>query len=176
MPIESRGCVAHRIGQIALAALLFAPAAADAFTGKVIDASTRRPIENAIVTLRDKEVRTNFDGVFKIDGAGDTLGVRATGYSRTAAAAGDQTNAQGIELKPFRPKALYLSFYGIGSTELRNAALKLIEETELNARRDRRQGRSRHGRLSKRDPAGGGDRRPAHHHDAGSERPARAAP
>jgi hypothetical protein len=133
MQIESRLCAAHRIGPIVLAALLFAPAAANAFTGKVIDASTRRPIENAIVTLRDKEVRTDFDGVFKIDGAGDTLGVRATGYSRTAAAAGDQTNARGIELKPFRPKALYLSFYGIGSTKLRNAALGLIEKTELNA-------------------------------------------
>jgi hypothetical protein len=38
-----------------------------------------------------------------------------------------------IRLVPFKPKALYLSFFGIGDRTLREAALKLIEETELNA-------------------------------------------
>jgi hypothetical protein len=40
---------------------------------------------------------------------------------------------QELKLKTFTPKALYLSFYGIGDRRLREAALKLIEETELNA-------------------------------------------
>jgi hypothetical protein len=36
-------------------------------------------------------------------------------------------------LQPFTPKALYLTFYGIGDRSLRESALKLINETELNA-------------------------------------------
>jgi hypothetical protein len=38
-----------------------------------------------------------------------------------------------IKLVPFRSKAFYLSFFGIGDRTLRQAALKLIEETEINA-------------------------------------------
>jgi hypothetical protein len=38
-----------------------------------------------------------------------------------------------IPLKPFTPKALYLTVYGIGSTVIRGNALKLIDSTELNA-------------------------------------------
>ena len=38
-----------------------------------------------------------------------------------------------VKLSPFTPKALYLSFYGVGSKALRGPAMKLIEETELNA-------------------------------------------
>ena len=38
-----------------------------------------------------------------------------------------------VALAPVRPKALYLSFYGIGSTKLRETALDLISRTELNA-------------------------------------------
>jgi hypothetical protein len=38
-----------------------------------------------------------------------------------------------IKLVPFKPKALYLSFYGAGSKVIRDSALRLIENTELNA-------------------------------------------
>jgi hypothetical protein len=40
---------------------------------------------------------------------------------------------QEVKLKTFSPKALYLSFYGIGDRRIRESALRLIEETELNA-------------------------------------------
>lgn len=40
---------------------------------------------------------------------------------------------QEVRLKTFTPKALYLSFYGIGDRRIRESALRLIEETELNA-------------------------------------------
>jgi hypothetical protein len=43
------------------------------------------------------------------------------------------SSPQEIKLGPFNPKALYLSFYGIGDRTLRGSALRLIEETELNA-------------------------------------------
>lgn len=42
---------------------------------------------------------------------------------------GDDT----LRLTPFRPKALYLSFYGIGSQAIREAALKVIRDAALNA-------------------------------------------
>ena len=45
----------------------------------------------------------------------------------------EKMGLQEIGLKPFAPKALYLSFYGIGDRGLRESALKLIETTELNA-------------------------------------------
>jgi len=38
---------------------------------------------------------------------------------------------QEVKLKTFSPKALYLSFYGIGDRRIRESALRLIEETEL---------------------------------------------
>ena len=38
-----------------------------------------------------------------------------------------------IKFVPFTPKALYLSFYGIGSSASREPAFRLIENTELNA-------------------------------------------
>jgi hypothetical protein len=59
---------------------------------------------------------------------------RAHGYARL-----DMSGQQAaprplkIELTPFKPKALYLSYFGIESAELREPALKLIDETELNA-------------------------------------------
>jgi hypothetical protein len=40
---------------------------------------------------------------------------------------------QEIKLVPFTPKALYLSFYGIGHKPIRESALSLVRETELNA-------------------------------------------
>ncbi|MFZ0888257.1 MAG: putative glycoside hydrolase [Candidatus Binataceae bacterium] len=108
--------------------------AAVAYTGRVIDASSRLPLENAIVTLSDKTTRTGFDGRFSIDGPGGVIGLRAYGYSRQALAAGElKAGPRDIPLTPFHPKGLYLSFYGVGSNKLREAALELVDKTELNA-------------------------------------------
>lgn len=38
-----------------------------------------------------------------------------------------------VVLKAFRPKALYLSFFGIGNSKLREGAIGLIHETGLNS-------------------------------------------
>ncbi len=105
-----------------------------AYMGTVIDGSTKRPVEDAIVTLEDVVVRTDRNGQFDIKGRGDAIGLRAYGYRRESISVGDLKDHSGpIELKPMLPKALYLSFYGIGSTKLREAALGLIDKTELNA-------------------------------------------
>ncbi|HEY9156319.1 putative glycoside hydrolase [Candidatus Binatus sp.] len=105
-----------------------------AYTGTVIDGSTRRPVEDAIVTLGDVVVRTDHDGKFQISGQGDAIGLRAYGHRRESVSVGVLKDDSGpIVLTPMTPKALYLSFYGIGSAKLREAALGLIDKTELNA-------------------------------------------
>ena len=115
-------------------ALLLGAADDLTYQGKVFDANSGRAIGAALVTLGDMAVTTNGSGDFQIRGAGSQLGVRAYGYQRARV---DLPQANGreqtVHLKPFAPKALYLSFYGIGDRTLRESALKLIDATELNA-------------------------------------------
>jgi hypothetical protein len=104
------------------------------YRGRIFDADSERAIEGALVTLGDRAATTDGSGNFQISGAGSQLGVRAYGYQRAQvdlrqASERDQT----VRLKRFAPKALYLSFYGIGDRTLRESAIKLIDATELNA-------------------------------------------
>jgi len=111
-----------------------AAARALAYEGKVFDASTHLPLEDAIVTLGDRMVRSDHNGSFKVSGPGDTLGFRAYGHLRQSVPVGEwDGGTRQVALTPFQPKALYLSFYGIGSNILREAALDLVNKTELNA-------------------------------------------
>jgi hypothetical protein len=109
-------------------------AAPGTYSGRVLDAATEKPIGDALVTVGDTVSRTDGGGAFRIEGKGDTLAVRAVGYRRGALPVEDlEGKATTIRLPPLAAKALYLSVYGIGDRGLRNAALKLISETELNA-------------------------------------------
>ncbi|HXG52847.1 MAG TPA: putative glycoside hydrolase, partial [candidate division Zixibacteria bacterium] len=71
-------------------------------------------------------------GGFQIRGTGTRLGARAYGYRRVNLDLARQP-AHEIALQPVAPKALYLSFYGIGHRVIRENALELIDATELNA-------------------------------------------
>ena len=102
---------------------------------RVIDAKTRAPIADAIVTVGDREIRTDAGGVVRAaDPTTDLVGIRAFGYERqnlsVTALRGLDTQ---VALTPFRAKGLYLSMYGVGNRSLRDAALKLAETTEVNA-------------------------------------------
>lgn len=102
--------------------------------GQVVDAATCRPIEGAVVTVGASTVRTDAAGVFTLPAPAAGLHVRAPGYGKLALNDSDaHLKSVDVRLQPFTPKALYLSFFGIGDLTLRSAALKLIEETELNA-------------------------------------------
>jgi hypothetical protein len=119
-----------------LLTLILLPTLADAaaYRGRVVDAVTKKPIVGALVTLHDTVVQTDDKGMFQIGGDGDRIGIRAYGHRREWLNVGQLSEAaQEIALEPFMPKALYLSFYGIGSGRLRQAALNLLEATELNA-------------------------------------------
>jgi len=102
---------------------------------KVVDHHTGQAIAGAVVTLDGETLNPDPQGLFPLTKAGGTVKARAHGYQRAEQALPDPLPAGPIEVKlsPFTPKALYLSFYGVGSKALRGPAMKLIEETELNA-------------------------------------------
>lgn len=123
---------------LALFASLFDSGAkppAVAVSGRVVDAATRIPIADAVLTVGENAVRSDSQGFFVLDAA-DTgvIRARAQGYLRTDVTAQALRSLEGeIRLTLFRPKALYMSVYGIGDRKLRNTALNLIDTTELNA-------------------------------------------
>ncbi len=118
---------------ILLGVLVLAPAAA-AYDGKVVDAQTKNSVQGALVTLGDQVVRSDQDGAFHIEGAGETLKLRAPGYARRDLAASELSapNAA-VSLTPFKVKGLYLTVYGIASAKLRAAALEAIKTNDMNA-------------------------------------------
>jgi hypothetical protein len=128
---------------------------------RVIDASTEKPIEGALVTSGDEVERTDEQGIAHIKIEENKVAARACGYLRTeqfitllqeprpssstlkaitqaireevlGIAEQIVTLPKEIKLDPFTPKGVYLSFYGIGDRKLREDALRLLRETELN--------------------------------------------
>jgi hypothetical protein len=106
---------------------------ARAYGGRVVDSKSRRPIADAIVTLGEQVSRTDRDGRFEINAPGEQLGVRAYGHLRAWVPVTAIATGRDIALEPFTPKALYLSFFGVGHTGIRTEAMHLVENTELNA-------------------------------------------
>lgn len=113
--------------------LLYSPVCAQEeapVSGTVLDSVTGNPISGAIVTCGDKTVQTDKQGRYTIGSEGFRVSARAYGYRRSR---DDTAFPAEIRLAPFSPKALYLSFYGVGSRVLREPALDLIASSELNA-------------------------------------------
>lgn len=124
-----------------LLCLLLTTDAALALDGVVLDSGSKKPIPGAMVTVNETVSQTDEQGRYHFDSPADlsTLDgkqvlARAIGYGRAASrlTAGSTTVAD-ILLAPQQVNGLYLSFYGIGSKELRHKALDLIEQTKLNA-------------------------------------------
>jgi hypothetical protein len=101
----------------------------------VVDHYTGQAIAGAVVTLDGETLPPDPQGLFPLTKAGGTVKARAHGYQRAEQALPDPLSAEPLEVRliPLTPRALYLSFYGVGSKVLRGPAMKLIEETELNA-------------------------------------------
>ena len=122
------------IALLCLTLFLPIPAYATAFTtGRVVDFITGKPIKGALVTSNNDVVLADENGIFTANTASGKVGVRAPGYGRTDRIVLPLNSVpQEIKLIPFNPKALYLSFFGIGDRSLRESAIKLLQETELN--------------------------------------------
>lgn len=105
-----------------------------ALEGWVRDAASGLPVPNATVVIGANALRSDGLGHFRSEPAGEgtPVAARATGYARYRGTVASASPLD-ITLQPVRPKALYLSVYGVGSATLRGDALKLIGETELNA-------------------------------------------
>jgi hypothetical protein len=123
---------------LGIVALLFIPRAghpADYLSLKVVDHQTGQIVNGARVTLNNEALISDAQNLFPITKTGAKVRVRAPGYQRL-----EQTLPCSLPPSPYtvrlislKPKGLYLTFYGIGERSLRDPALKLIEETELNA-------------------------------------------
>jgi len=106
---------------------------ASVIKGTVTDAATHKPIPGAIITTAKGQFKAGVDGSFQLDSTPGVFGVRAQGYLRGNYSILPTTPAAiSVALTAFRPKGLYLSFYGIGSSVIRGRALDLIDKTELN--------------------------------------------
>jgi hypothetical protein len=104
------------------------------YDGTVVNARSQEPIQGAVVTLGDQQVRTGQDGAFHLEGPGKTLMLRAPGYTRREIPLSKLGNPHPkIALTPFKVKALYLTVYGIASKKLRTAALKTIAANHMNS-------------------------------------------
>jgi hypothetical protein len=133
-PPSTPPAAAGQPGEAAQAPEKPAAAAAKAYTGKVVDAVTKAPIEGAPVTLGDQMVRTDKEGAFSIEGTGDKLRLRAVGYQRRDVPLSElgSPNSE-LTLQPLKVKALYLSTYGAASPKIRGAALEVLERNHMNA-------------------------------------------
>lgn len=110
------------------------PALALALEGRVIDAATGQPIAGAIVSSGHAQATSDANGHYALPVSSPRLLARAIGYARASIPVlPASATAQAIGLHALRPKALYLSAYGIGDKRLREAALALLDTTELNA-------------------------------------------
>ena len=107
---------------------------APTWSGQVVDAQSGQPIAHATVQCgapcAEPSVRTDAQGHFTLNTSGHPprLSVRACGYSRLNDTLAS-VSPNSLALQPIRPKALYLSVFGIGSRPLRESALKLAAAT-----------------------------------------------
>jgi hypothetical protein len=133
------GRTTSRLIWIAILALIFPVSGwPDNLCGvRVVDSITGQAVKDVTLVLDGKALAADDQGVFSFSASkgGGRLGAKAPGYKRVEQALIDPLpeGLMEIRLAPFSPRALYLSFYGVGSKALRDPALKMIEETELNA-------------------------------------------
>ncbi len=102
---------------------------------QIVDSVSGQPIPEAVIGLKKVEGMSMNPPLTASSAAKRKILVRAPGYMRAEQVLKETSNAAPkiIRLQPFHPRALYLSFYGIGEKSLRGPALHLIAETELNA-------------------------------------------
>lgn len=124
------------VRSLALAAFLISgiARAATALEGKVVDADSGARIVGATVTVPGgTPAKSDADGAYRLQ-ADRTIFARAPGYRAAEYDSAKLATESGIiRLKPFMPKALYLSMYGVSYGPLREAALRLVADKAINA-------------------------------------------
>lgn len=105
---------------------------ASALTGVVLDSNTRHPVAGAAMTTSAGVSQNDEHGQFETTHAARSVAVRAPGHWRTETKLSDETPVT-LALTPFRPKAVYLSVFGVTNATLRNCAVSLADNTVINA-------------------------------------------
>ncbi len=103
-----------------------------AVSGVVLDADTHAPIAGATVTVSARVLLTDEQGRFDSASPAASVAARAPGYLRAEIGVSGEMPVV-LALTPFRPKAVYLSVFGVTSTLLRDKAVSLADSTQINA-------------------------------------------
>jgi hypothetical protein len=107
---------------------------ARALAGRVVDAASGAPLQNASVWAGPSEILTGADGRFTTEPVepGSTVWVKTPGYERRKLVAGEASEVT-VELAPHAIRAAYLTYYGVADRGIRQRVFDLVERTELNA-------------------------------------------
>jgi hypothetical protein len=101
-------------------------------SGQILDES-RASLEGASIVIGGVEHRTDADGKFTVEGhpPDGALLVKRPGFAKVTI----QPTKDPIEvvMKPQTIKAAYLTYFGVGSKEIRGRVLDLAARTEINA-------------------------------------------
>src|SRR5215510_2982105 len=101
-------------------------------SGQILD-ENRAPLEGASIVIGGVEHRTDAEGKFTVEGhpPDSTLLVKRPGFAKVRL----QPTKDAIEvvMKPQTIKAAYLTYFGVGSKEIRGRVLDLAARTEINA-------------------------------------------
>lgn len=108
-------------------------ASAQQLHGAVIDTITGRPISGATVIAAGHAVPIDADGEFQVLAEAGSVSARAPGYWAGRVELGGGEKRFALALTPIRPRAVYMSAYGLANTPIRSAALRLQEEGSINA-------------------------------------------
>ncbi len=100
--------------------------------GTITDATSGKPIPNALVYIGTTYITTTIQGAYRIPDApiSTTLAVMAPGYAKTAVTTSGEARRD-IKLQPFLVKGIHVPF-GLAPDKLRER-FDLIKNTELNA-------------------------------------------
>lgn len=101
--------------------------------GTVVDAKNRRPVEHATVFHAGEVVYSGTDGSFILPSSqsDQPILIKAPGYRQCSLPLENKEICALLE--PLDVKGLYLTHFGVSSKLLRERAMKLIRETELNS-------------------------------------------
>ncbi|VWD38654.1 GTP-binding protein [Burkholderia aenigmatica] len=128
-----RAAMLGRVLACMLLALTCVTGRAGTVSVTVVDAGSGRPVAGAVGYASGSNLIASAAGMFAAPSADTTLSVTAPGYARAEVALAVGETTRTVPLVPFRPKAVYLSAYGIADRTLRDAALALPGRTAVNA-------------------------------------------
>jgi hypothetical protein len=96
---------------------------------QILDRQTLLPIQNAIVSNQNCSVVSNEEGQVSVENSHKNIYIKAYGYKQQSI----EPSVSTVFMEPFKPKALYVSFWAAGSSKYMNRIFDLAKNTEINA-------------------------------------------